>query len=132
MTWKRRTLHLRLLHLHLEAGECEHGESEAGEDDDVAQILHRLDHRAHNRLEACKEGSTEKSKNVAPILLFPECWDVKRRKQLAPLKLHCGEMRTESIVNTHSPGMMATVFKARRTRKVRKAARLPRSIPMVM
>ena len=40
-------------HVDLEADEGEHSESEAGEDDDVAQVLHRLDHRAHDRLEAC-------------------------------------------------------------------------------
>ena len=42
-------------HVDLEADEGEHSESEAGEDDDVAQVLHRLDHRAHDRLEACWE-----------------------------------------------------------------------------
>ena len=36
----------------LEADEGEHSESEASEDDDVAQVLHRLDHRANDRLEA--------------------------------------------------------------------------------
>ena len=30
------------------------------------------------------------------------------------------------------PGMIATVLRARKTRKVRSAARLPRSIPIVM
>ena len=36
----------------LEADEGEHSESEASEDDDVAQVLHRLDHCANDRLEA--------------------------------------------------------------------------------
>ena len=40
-------------HVDLEAEKGEDGEREHGEDDDVLQVLHRLDHSAHDRFQAC-------------------------------------------------------------------------------
>ena len=35
-------------------------------------------------------------------------------------------------IKAHLPGIIATVLSARKTRNVRRAARFPKSIPMVM
>ena len=41
-------------------------------------------------------------------------------------------LRVKQIQRVVLPGIIATVFRARKTRKVRSAARLPKSIPIVM
>ncbi len=41
-------------HVDLEAEQCEDGEGEERQDDDIAEILHWLDHSSHDSLQTCR------------------------------------------------------------------------------
>lgn len=49
-----------------------------------------------------------------------------------PDSVSCGQKERGMYLKIYLPGMIATVLRARKTRKVRSAAKLPRSIPIVM
>ena len=68
------------------------------------------------------------NENKIPLTLtFKVPDDVKSLQ--GPHSVSCGQ---KGVIKKNLPGMIATVLRARKTRKVRSAARLPRSIPIVM
>lgn len=110
-------------HVDLQAEKGKDGEREERKDDDITQILHRLDHSSHDGLQT-----------FSILKIFVCLFKGKKGKQR--MMINDGHRESESttvktVSQRYVPGIMATVLSARKTRNVRRAAKLPRSMPIV-
>ncbi len=99
-------------HVDLQSEQREYRQREHRKYDHITKVFHRFDHGANNGLQTYVE---------------------KKEIVVNCSKWHQPQMMSSHVNNVRKvPGMMATVLRARSTRNVRKAARFPKSIPMVI